>query len=419
MGVPFGKVDKAYIDRLIADKESESRTLEYKESLPQKTGDGKKDLLADVTAMANAHGGLILFGITEERTPDRKKTGRPKSAIGLEAIAADEEIRWLEQVIRANVDPRIRGIQIKAIPGFVKGSVIALSTLRSHIGPHMIILGLEGRQNPYFYMRTSAGNHRLDVGEIRAAFALAEDLPQAISSFRVDRAALILSGETPAQLQQMAILLIHVIPFGAMDKSAVTDIVRQIESQHFNDISPICNTRATSHRYNFDGFLQTSSPSGYVQVFRNGIIEIADCCMLAEYRKQEEIGRSNNLIYGPMLEFEVIEAVKRSLTFLEHMEIPSPYAIGISLFDVGGYAVVSDVTRFIGENHIIDRTNLFIPMVIVEDSPKDNDVALLLKPAFDILWQASNWPQSKSYLDGQFNYSNMTVGFNSPHRRRE
>ena len=73
--VPFKEIDRAVIEALIANEVSESQDLEYKEKLPGGNKDERKEFLADVVAMANAIGGVIVYGIAER--PGSRSTHRP------------------------------------------------------------------------------------------------------------------------------------------------------------------------------------------------------------------------------------------------------------------------------------------------------------------------------------------------------
>ena len=50
---------------LVEGQVRESPVLDYKGALPASTDAGKKELMADVSAMANSSGGVILYGIPE------------------------------------------------------------------------------------------------------------------------------------------------------------------------------------------------------------------------------------------------------------------------------------------------------------------------------------------------------------------
>ena len=75
----FDDITKADIDGLITNAVSGPRTLDYKRQLPGNSDDDKREFLADVSSFANAAGGDILFGISEDN-------GVPTSADGLPAL---------------------------------------------------------------------------------------------------------------------------------------------------------------------------------------------------------------------------------------------------------------------------------------------------------------------------------------------
>jgi hypothetical protein len=87
----------------------ESSGLEYKASASIENTDGRKsEITKDVSAMANANGGQIVYGMTEkEHLPTGLDDGvPPKPFDGL----------WFEQVIQQNIRPPIEGIKITPIP---------------------------------------------------------------------------------------------------------------------------------------------------------------------------------------------------------------------------------------------------------------------------------------------------------------
>ena len=110
--VPFKQIDRPVIEALIANEVSESQDLEYKEKLPSGNKDEKKEFLADVVAMANAIGGVIVYGIAERRD-DGRPTGLPDRVAGLDVQNTDSETLRLENMLRAGIDPRISGYQFQ------------------------------------------------------------------------------------------------------------------------------------------------------------------------------------------------------------------------------------------------------------------------------------------------------------------
>jgi predicted HTH transcriptional regulator len=79
-GKPVGTVLANDIIFLLDNQVGESATLEYKQELPGDNSEAKKEFLADVSAMANNMGGVIVYGIAEQRE-DGKTTGRPTRPI--------------------------------------------------------------------------------------------------------------------------------------------------------------------------------------------------------------------------------------------------------------------------------------------------------------------------------------------------
>src|ERR1700752_1975983 len=97
------------LQALIDNKVQESKTIEYKESLPSNSPEDKREFLADVSSFANAAGGHLIYGIREE-------SGIPVELCSLQNIDADAQILRLENIIRDCIEPRIPGVQMQAIP---------------------------------------------------------------------------------------------------------------------------------------------------------------------------------------------------------------------------------------------------------------------------------------------------------------
>jgi predicted HTH transcriptional regulator len=79
---PLQEVTGADIQALVDAGVAESRRLEFKEQLPGRDDKGLVEFCKDVTALANAQGGDLLFGVREERDEANKPTGRAQSVVG-------------------------------------------------------------------------------------------------------------------------------------------------------------------------------------------------------------------------------------------------------------------------------------------------------------------------------------------------
>lgn len=98
--------------RYITDGDEESLTLDYKAAGALAKTDGKKtEITKDVSAMANAAGGRIIYGIRECSDPSLRH--RPEALAPVDRREISKE--WLDQVI-GSVRPRIDGVVITPVP---------------------------------------------------------------------------------------------------------------------------------------------------------------------------------------------------------------------------------------------------------------------------------------------------------------
>ena len=95
---------------LIREQRKENLQFEYKKSDALAKTDGKKtEITKDVSAMANSAGGVIVYGIDEQR----KSNGPIQLDIGIDPTEISTE--WLEQVIDSGIQRRIDGIKVHAV----------------------------------------------------------------------------------------------------------------------------------------------------------------------------------------------------------------------------------------------------------------------------------------------------------------
>jgi predicted HTH transcriptional regulator len=176
----FGKhldsITEADLQALVDNEVAEDKVTEYKQELPGGGESQRKEFLYDVTAFANASGGDLIFGVKEQGS---RATGLTGLRVGDESA----EVQRLDSIVRAGVEPRIPGISYKFIPLSSGGSVLILRVPRSWALPHVVKLGGTFR----FYSRNANGKYPLDVGELRALFALSETTSERVKNFRRER----------------------------------------------------------------------------------------------------------------------------------------------------------------------------------------------------------------------------------------
>ena len=391
----FDAIQKLDIDALVIDETIESKTLEYKQQLPGLADMDKKEFLADITSFGNASGGDIIFGIKGAKDASGNKTGTPESVEPLTGITADEAKLRLEDIIRNNVNPRLR-VQIKEVVGWGKdgkGFVIILRIPQSFASPHMITF--KGASK--FFSRNSAGKYQLDVNEIRTAFLATESQTDRIKRFREERLGRIIADETPVILSSPHRLVVHIIPIKSFLNNERLDITSIPESELVIPFRPI-GSGVADHRFNFDGFVSLGSKDdsknvrSYCQLFNNGTIEAVYSEILKPTWSQ---AKSDKRLFIPSVDYEMklIQAINTYLLGYKYFEILPPIVISTTLLGCkGGYMYVGS---YQDGSHPIDRDTLFLPEVLI-DSMEIN-VSRILKPVFDSVWNACGFQRCFNY----------------------
>lgn len=384
--IPLESLTKENLQSLIDNQVAESQFIEYKLELPGNSDSDKKEFLADVSSFANASGGDLIYGIKTEN-------GIPTELSGLKIENVDSEKLRLEDIMRNCIRPKIFGISIHPVNTENGKTFIIIRIPRSWSLPHMVKYGKDTK----FYCRNSAGKYPIeDVSELRILFNLSETLAEKIRNFRIERLSKIIAGETPVPLEEKPKLILHIVPFSAFDFGKMKD-VGTIEVCR-DGVLPLTRG-SSSRRYNLDGVLLFDLVSGstltdsYVQLFRNGCIEAVTTNEFFEYE-----GR--NLIPAEAYEKDILEEIPNYLNYLKKIEVELPVCITLSLIGVLGYSMGAQRTWHGSSGHPIDRNDLIIPEIILEDF--DTEIDKAMKPIFDAVWNACGWAASLNYDDDKW-----------------
>lgn len=373
---PLESLEESDLQTLLDDEVPEGKTIDYKEALPGNSDSDKKEFLYDISSFANTSGGHLIFGIKEDG-------GVPTDICGLDIQDADTVILKLENRIRDGIAPRIPGVAARAISLSNDRVVIVFRIPRSFSQPHMTTV----RNASKFYARNSAGKYQLDVGELRTAFTLSQNITDHIRNFRHKRLDMVLSGETPIKMNPGAKIVLHIIPIGAFDPASNFDVT----SLKQQNPSPLSGTQ-WDFRYNFDGFLCfTNTLYSYTQIFRNGIIEAVDAFIL-------EPKEPNNLLHNiPSIKYEenVIQKLSEYISVQNKLGVEPPFLIMLSLLDVKSYSMSVSSDCMLDSVHQIDRNNLLMPEVMIENF--DFEPSKVMKPIFDAVWNACGYAGSQNY----------------------
>jgi len=388
---PLAAITRADIEALVTNRRPEGREIEYKLELPGTNDDARREFLADVASFANTSGGDVIYGVRGATDTDGKATGLPEEIVGVSLNKDAEQLR-LDSMIRDGIDPAVPAVQYQAVEGFARGPVLIVRIPRSWRSPHMVTF----RNHSRFYARAASGKYQLDVGQLREAFVAPERLRERIETFRQERLASIASDETPVPLPAAGgRTVLHVVPVVAFAQAGGVGLTReQMERpEGFGAALPPLGHGGYNVRSNFDGYLsysgQPNEPSdSYCQVFRTGAVEGVQA--LNPWQGSEPAIPSATFEQG------LVQTAERYLAAFASWRVSGPFLIMLSLLRVKGfYMAVNYTWRTRGDR--IDRDHLAIPEVYVESVGSDisvQDVALLMRPALDTVWQAAGWPHS-------------------------
>jgi hypothetical protein len=379
------EINEKDLQSLIENSVLERKTLEYKQILPGTTDSDKKEFLSDITSFTNASGGDVIFGITENTDHI------PIDLSGIETTDPDAEIRRLEGIIRDAIQPRIPNIHTHPIRLENARFAIIIRIPKSWLNPHMVTFKGSSR----FFTRSSNGKYQMDIGEIRSAFTLSESRIQKIKEFVQSRISEIYSDTTPIPMTNFPKLAIHIIPFSSTD----IEMVKDFERIQMISVIPMF-TGGSNPAFNVDGRISIGPDSdglsrGYVQIYRNGIIEA-----VSSFLTKGDI--DGTLPVFP-LETTIIGALKNYTNILRLLGIEPPAFVFITLINVKG--LIHPKTKgFFGivnipiQKDIISLPNFELNIFgLMNREVELNQLLTALKPSFDTLSNSVGAPRSFSY----------------------
>lgn len=162
------------------------------------------------------------------------------------------------------------------------------------------------------------------------------------------------------------------------------------------------NYSSFKRQYNLEGYLIFNESYdknfyvSYTQIFRNCIIEAisTDFSYLSDEKK-------SYFIYQ-CYENTLIQGLKRYLKLFSLMNDFTPIIVFTTIINIRGYIMEYNPGFGRSFGNPIDRDNLILPEVMIEDY--NVDLYQVMKPIFDTVWNAAGYPRSLNY-DEQGNWS--------------
>ena len=142
---PSSEICPADIHAIVASALPEGDRVEFKRSLPKAKGKSdpweygnepgdraKNEILAEVTAFANAHGGVLLLGIDESST-------KPAAATAIAPVPRCIELaERFKLIFRDCVEPQLPVLEVFAVPTHQDNGVVIFRVGRSRSAPHQV-----------------------------------------------------------------------------------------------------------------------------------------------------------------------------------------------------------------------------------------------------------------------------------------
>lgn len=378
----FDAITEQDINALVDAQVPEGLRLDYKLTPYGKSDADKRELLKDVSALANSHGGHILLGIEE--------TGGVATRVVGTDVDADAEILRMEQIARNGIEPPISGIRIRAISLVSGQKVLLLRIPKSWNPPHRVAAQGANR----FYIRHSAGVHEPSIEELRALFNQSATALEQARRFRDERIQSAISGKGLRPLDKGGRFFLHIIPVAAFSGMVHLDVEKIHDN--YKAFCPI-GVDHMNERFNYHGFINEREGDknyGYTQIFRNGALEATIADIL---RNDPKTGVS---IPGLGLERQIFKRFSSYIKGLRDLGVPPPLIIMITFEGVSGarYAVKED--------DILDRYNyhpplpeaiLTLPECSLENYGTEADHHRAVRPAFDALWNTIGYARSEFF----------------------
>ncbi len=236
----------------------------------------------------------------------------------------------------------------------------------------------------------------MDITEIRSAFLASAGVSEKVRDLRVSRISKLKNNAGYTELKfNNSILAVHLVPFSSFGEESI-DL--SIAPDHSSNLWPFFTT-GLDYKYNFEGFITFSAwpgdnaPHTYVHLNRRGVIESVESGGIL---REEENG--NKILPAPYIEEQILDKVMRYLNALPNFGISPPLVIMISLLGVKGFNFVTPQSYFRPNHIFIEEQDLLLPEVLIESYPTDiNELSIVIKPAFDAMWNAAGYPNSNSY----------------------
>lgn len=321
-------IDEAAVRSLVENQVSERSDLEFKRDLPGRGDEDVKEFLADVTSLANAQGGDLLFGMNEA-------DGVASELVGLETGDPDAEILRLENSLRSNVAPRLIGVRSHWVQLADGRGALLMRVPGSLNSPHQVVF----KNSRRFWGRSSRGKYEMDVHELRHAFTQSEQLPQRFRQLHEQAIAMARGTDMPFAVQAGPTAVISVAPMGLFRED------RRIAIQRDQAVVPFRHGGYNGTDM-IEGVLLHSAPNretgevfSFALTHRTGRV---DCAFPIGGLREGHHGQELRLVWPTLFEEGLLQMAQVTQNQLAQFGVEGPWVVLATVIDVEGFVVMED-----------------------------------------------------------------------------
>ena len=206
--------------------------------------------------------------------------------------------------------------------------------------------------------------------------------------FQAERLDLLSLGEAPLLLASERLICVHVVPDGALTGEITID-VRRIDTEG-TYLAPI-GSRGFNPMFNSDGLLRDAGgvdgkSDGFLQLFRNGVIESVNSSRIIGLDRQD--GVASTAFVEDLVRF-----LQDACRLLRKLQVGPPVLVLVSLLGV------KNLPLFVGGGTrgtpVFDKNKILLPEVELVDLRAD--IQPILRLPLDVLWQAAGLKGCSNY----------------------
>lgn len=167
---PFDSWNEEDLQRLCDERVPENQRLDYKRELKLEPPRERRELLKDITSLANSHGGVIIYGIEESKHADLGAIATSLFPL-TDALLVDIANR----VIRAHISPAVE-YYLYTITAAAGGYYLLAHVPQSIMRPH----GITWDKRLDYYIRRNQDNFPMTEPEVRQMYLQTSNIQQTL-----------------------------------------------------------------------------------------------------------------------------------------------------------------------------------------------------------------------------------------------